>query len=173
MSSFTFSHCIFHSFGEISAIFIKFKTVLCQHFKFGTVLKLSFGKGLTKAANILNFILFWITVNPYPTILNHGINFAESVEQDQPAYTCIGSCLQSIKMTSLNSLPNDKILDLSRLKALADDTINVSKKLKLVLGRVENILGKGENAVYQQFFPFPKMSSKAFFLGVVQSRDLW
>ena len=38
-----------------------------------------------------------------------------------------------------NSIPNDKILDLSKLKAYADDKINVTKKLKFKLGRVENI----------------------------------
>ena len=69
----------------------------------------------------------------------------------------------------INSLPNDKILDQSKLKALADDTINVNQELKLVWGRVENILGKGENAGYQHFLLFPKMFSKASFLRVVKS----
>ena len=46
------------------------------------------------------------------------------------------------------TLPNNKILDQSKLRALADNTINVNKKLKLVLGRKENILGKGENTGY-------------------------
>ena len=35
-----------------------------------------------------------------------------------------------------NSLPNDKILDQSKFKAFADDKINVTQKLKFVLGRV-------------------------------------
>ena len=41
------------------------------------------------------------------------------------------------------------------LKAFADAKINVVEKLKFVLGRVENIAGKGENAGYQHspFFP--------------------
>ena len=46
----------------------------------------------------------------------------------------------------LNSLPKDKILDRSKLKAFADDKINVNQKLKFDLGKVENIVGKGENA---------------------------
>ena len=57
---------------------------------------------------------------------------------------------------NLNSLPNNKILDQSKLKALADDTINVNRTLKIVLGWVENILGKGENAGYQHFLLFPE-----------------
>ena len=55
----------------------------------------------------------------------------------------------------VNSLPNDKILDRSKLKALADDKINVIEKLKF-LGKVENIEGKGENAGYQHFLLFPQ-----------------
>ena len=40
----------------------------------------------------------------------------------------------------LNSLPNDQILDWSRLKTFADDKINLNEKLKLVLERIENIV---------------------------------
>ena len=47
---------------------------------------------------------------------------------------------------NLNSLPNDKVLDLSKFKALADDKINATKKSRFVLRMVENIFGKGENA---------------------------
>ena len=46
-------------------------------------------------------------------------------------------------------------LDWSKLKALADDKINVTEKLKFVFGRVENIMRKGENAGYQHFLLFP------------------
>ena len=49
-------------------------------------------------------------------------------------------------LSFLNSLPNNKVLDWSKLKALADDKINVTEKLNFVLGKVENIVGKGENA---------------------------
>ena len=44
----------------------------------------------------------------------------------------------------VNSLPKDKFLDWSKLKAFADNKSNVAEKF--VLGRVENIVGKGENA---------------------------
>ena len=46
----------------------------------------------------------------------------------------------------INSLPNDKILDRSKLKAFADNKINMNEKLKFVLETVENVVGKGENA---------------------------
>ena len=56
---------------------------------------------------------------------------------------------------SVNSLPNDKILDKSKFKALADDKINVTEKLKFGSERIENIVGKGKNAGYQHFLLFP------------------
>ena len=72
---------------------------------------------------------------------------------------------------SLNSLPNDKILDWSKLIAFADNKTNVTEKLKFVLGRVENIVGKGENAGYQHLLPFSTMFSNGFFLKVVKSQE--
>ena len=62
-----------------------------------------------------------------------------------------------------NSLPNDKFLDCSKLKTFADDKINLAEKLKFVSGKVENIVGKGENAGYQHFSPFSTMFSKGFY----------
>ena len=43
--------------------------------------------------------------------------------------------------------------------------------LKSALGRVEKIVGKGENAGIQHFFPFPTMFSKALCFKVVKSQD--
>ena len=40
-----------------------------------------------------------------------------------------------------------------------------------VFDRVENIVGKGENAGYQHFLLFPQCFQKAFLLRVVKSRD--
>ena len=51
----------------------------------------------------------------------------------------------------VNSLPNDKILHWSESKEFADDRINMTEKLKIVLGRVENMVGKGEMLVTRIF----------------------
>ena len=59
-------------------------------------------------------------------------------------------------------LPNNNILNQSKLKELAEDKINGTRKLKSVFGWVENIVGKGENAGYQHFLPFPQYFQKAF-----------
>ena len=62
-----------------------------------------------------------------------------------------------------NSSPNNKILDWSKLKALADNKLYVNEKLKVGLGRAENIVEKGENAGYQHFLLFPQCFQKASF----------
>ena len=51
---------------------------------------------------------------------------------------------------TLDSLTINKILDWSKLKASTDNKIIMTHKLKFVLGRAENIVGKGENAGYQR-----------------------
>ena len=45
-SNFSFSHSVFYLLGELAAIFIKSKIVICQRFEYGRVKYLSFGKGL-------------------------------------------------------------------------------------------------------------------------------
>ena len=73
----------------------------------------------------------------------------------------------------VNSSPNDKILDFSKMKALADDKIIVADKLKFVLGRVENIVGKEENAFYQHFLHFQKCFQKAYFSRLLKVGIVW
>ena len=50
----------------------------------------------------------------------------------------LGSTFMAYAFCQVNSLPNDKFLDLSKFKAFADDKINVAH---FVLGKVENIVG--------------------------------
>ena len=45
-SNSTFCHSVFYPFGELSAISIEFKIVVCKLFQFGRVENLLFGKGL-------------------------------------------------------------------------------------------------------------------------------
>ena len=54
--------------------------------------------------------------------------------------------IQSSGTVSLNSLPNDKILVMTKLKALADNKSNMDKMTISLYKRVENSVGKGENA---------------------------
>ena len=95
-----------------------------------------------------------------------------------------------------NFLPNDKILDRFKLKAIADDRINVTEKLKFALGRAEKFLDRfklnafaddrinvieklkfalgrvqnmvGKNAGYQHFFLFPQCFQQPPFSGLLK-----
>ena len=62
-----------------------------------------------------------------------------------------------------NPFPNDKILDYTKLKAFADDNSTLAEKMISVYDRIENIVGKGENAGYQHFLLFPQSFQKAAF----------
>ena len=59
---------------------------------------------------------------------------------------------------------------MAKLEALADDKSDVAKMTITVFDRVENAVGKGENAGDQHFLLFP-LFSIAFFLRVVKSQD--
>ena len=66
-----------------------------------------------------------------------------------------------------NSLPNDKTLDMTKSKAFADNKLNITKITISSFDSIENTVGKGRNAGYQHFLPFPTVFSKAFILRVV------
>ena len=76
---------------------------------------------------------------------------------------------KEFKPNHVNPLPNDKILDLMKLKAFADKKFNVAKKMIFLFDRVENIVGKGVKAGYQHFLLFVQYFPKPLSLGVVKS----
>ena len=57
------------------------------------------------------------------------------------------------------------MLDLSKLKAFSEDKRNLTKKMEFASVRIENIVGKEENAGYQHFLLFPQCFQKAPFSG--------
>ena len=59
------------------------------------------------------------------------------------------------------------------MKAFADDKINMMQKLEFALGRIENIVGKGENAGYQHFLLLPQCFQKASSLGSLKVGIVW
>ena len=76
-------------------------------------------------------------------------------------------------ISQIDPLRNDKILDVTKLKALADDKLNVTKMTISLCGRVENALVKGENASYQHFLLFPKCFSKLSSLRLSKVGIVW
>ena len=73
----------------------------------------------------------------------------------------------------LNSLPNNKFLDWSKLREFAGYKLNLVEKLKFVLGRVGNIAGKGENAGFQHFLLSPHCFQKASFSRWFKVEIVW
>ena len=67
------------------------------------------------------------------------------------------------------TLPNEENLE-SKLKAFEDDMINFIEMIISLSYRVENIVGKGENAGYQYFSSFHNVF-KSFFFRVIKSQD--
>ena len=84
-----------------------------------------------------------------------ALNNIQSINQSFPTVFS-----KDLYCSNFKSLPNDKILNWSKLKAFAVDKLILAEKLKFVLGRVENNVGKGENAGYQHFLLFPQCFRK-------------
>ena len=57
------------------------------------------------------------------------------------------------------------VLDSSELKEFADDNFKFHENERKLSKQVENTLGKGEIARYEQFLLFPQCFQKAFFPG--------
>ena len=76
-------------------------------------------------------------------------------------------------MTIFNSLPNDKVLEVTKLKAFPDVKINVAQMLIYVFDQIENLVGKGQNAGYKHFLLSPQCLQKASFLGSLKVGIVW
>ena len=74
---------------------------------------------------------------------------------------------------NLNPLPDDKILDSSKLKEFADVKFKFEKIGRRLSKRVENTVGKGEIARYEQFLLFPQCFQKACFPGASNGVIVW
>ena len=59
---------------------------------------------------------------------------------------------------------------LFQLKEFADDNFKFDENGRKLSKQVENTVGKGEIARYEQFFPFPTVFSKGLFPRGIKSR---
>ena len=78
-----------------------------------------------------------------------------------------------LETTYSNPLPNGKILDRFKLKAFADDKINVAEMMISLSDMVENIVGKGENAGYQHFLLCPQCFQMPSLSGLLTVWIVW
>ena len=61
----------------------------------------------------------------------------------------------------LNPFPSDKFFNKSKLKEFADDNFEFDENGRWFSKRVENTVGKGEIARYEQFLLFPLCFQRA------------
>ena len=66
-----------------------------------------------------------------------------------------------------------QILDSSKLKEFADDNFKFDENGMKLSKRVENTVGKGEIARYEQFHLFPQCFQKACFPGMSKGVIVW
>ena len=76
--------------------------------------------------------------------------------------------IQCICRRQIHSLPSDKTLVFTKLKAFADDKSNIAKTRISVFDTVENIVEKGENTRYQHFLFFPQCFQKSSYTGLLK-----
>ena len=75
-----------------------------------------------------------------------------------------------ILIPSFNPLPDDKILDMTNLKAFAEDNFSIPKMKISIFDRVENT-GKRRKCWLSALSHFPTLFSKDFFLRDIKSQD--
>ena len=74
---------------------------------------------------------------------------------------------------TINPLPDDKILDSSKLKEFVDDNFKLEENGRKLSKWVENTVGKGEIARYEQFLLFPQCFQKACYPGASKGVIVW
>ena len=81
--------------------------------------------------------------------------------------------MQDKLLCMFNSFPNDKILDSSKLKEISNGNFKFDENGRKFSKRVENTVGKGEIARYEQFLLFPQCFQKACFPGASKGVIVW
>ena len=79
-------------------------------------------------------------------------------------------CQATLVVTFCYPITRWQILDSSKLKEFADDNFKFDKNGSKLSKRVENTVGKGEIAHYEQFLLFPQCFQKSCFQWGVKRR---
>ena len=81
--------------------------------------------------------------------------------------------LATFELLSANALNLAKNLLSSKLKELADNTFKFDENGSKLSKQVENIVGKGEIALFEKFLLFPQCFQKACFSGASKGVIVW
>ena len=101
----------------------------------------------------------------FPSSLTHTTTTSADTRITYKRYGYLSNALLCLNSAPARPLPDDKIIALSKLKAFASNNIIVGQMVQFLFDRIENIVGKGENAGYQHFLLFPQCFQKALSLG--------
>ena len=85
----------------------------------------------------------------------------------------VGITVDLFQMGCFNQLTDDKTLDRSKLKLSADDNFTFDENSRKFSKWVENTVGKGEIAHYEQFLLFPQCFQKACFPEASKGVIVW
>ena len=85
----------------------------------------------------------------------------------------VGVGLVKTHYCGVNPLPDDKILDRSKLKQSADDNFKFHENMRKFSKQLENTVDKREIACYEQFLLFPPCFLKACFPGASKGVIVW
>ena len=77
------------------------------------------------------------------------------------------------KKDFISPITRPQLLDASKLKEFADDNFRLDKNGRKLSKQVENTVGKGEIARYEQFLLFPQCFQKACFPGASKGVIVW
>ena len=103
------------------------------------------------------------SVSENPLIAAFQVSSASSLNLGQSQNGVLGNGLKLLK--------NDKILALSKLKAFCRRENKWGSKLQSCYGRIENIVGKRENAGPTMFSTLPKPNSNVSFTFILSSAN--
>ena len=78
-----------------------------------------------------------------------------------------------LDLTLYEPFPKQQILDSSKLKEFADDNFKFDKNGSKFSKQVENTVGKGEIARYEQFLLFPQCFQKTCFQWASKGDIVW
>ena len=95
---------------------------------------------------------------------------AKYTEWQKNVYPLTG--IQNCMLPDL-TITRRQILDSSKLKEFADDNFKFDENGRKLSKQVENTVGKGEIALYEQFLIFPQCFQKACFPGASKGVIVW
>ena len=117
------------------------------------------------------------TGSPQPNLCNLILIFSSTGRRPASYCHCVASFRPFVRACVhtlfLSPITRRHILDSSKLKKFADDNFKFDENGRKLSKQVENTVGKGEIARYEQFLLFPQCFQKACFLGASKGVIVW